>query len=302
MTKKELYRHLPEDYSFNLSDFALFLSVMKNREAYECILSIILEEEDLELTEVKVEQVVLNRSGKRAIRLDAWALDKQNRQINTEMQNDTKGDDVRKRARYYQGLMDSPVLKSGQETRYKHLPSTIIIFITQEDIFGRNLAKYTFTEQCEEIAGLHLEDGTKKIFLNMSSKNGNQELVSLLQYMKETRMDNPEVKVKDERIVKLDAIVREVKQSGEWEAVKMNILEIGIQRGEERGKEIGEQFGREIKLVELICHKLQRGKNSAQIAEDLEEDAAIVEEICQAAVGLAPEYRVEEVYRHWKNT
>lgn len=306
MTKKELYRHLPEDYSFNLSDFALFLSVMKNREAYECVLSIILEEEDLELTEVKVEQVVLNRSGKRAIRLDAWALDNQNRQINTEMQNDTKGDDVRKRARYYQGLMDSPVLKSGQETRYKHLPSTIIIFITQEDIFGRNLAKYTFTEQCEEIAGLHLEDGTKKIFLNMSSKNGNQELVSLLQYMKETRMDNPEVKVKDERIVKLDAIVREVKQSEEWEAVKMNILEIGIQRGEEigeeRGKEIGEKFGREIKLVELICRKLQKGKNPAQIAEDLEEDAAIVEKICQAAAGLAPEYYAEEVYRHWKNT
>ena len=78
MEKKELNRLRPEDYAFNLSDFALFLSVMKNKEAYECTLSIILEEEELELTEVKVEQVVLNRSGKRAIRLDAWALDKHN--------------------------------------------------------------------------------------------------------------------------------------------------------------------------------------------------------------------------------
>lgn len=26
---------LPEDYAFNLSDFALFLSVMKNKTAYE---------------------------------------------------------------------------------------------------------------------------------------------------------------------------------------------------------------------------------------------------------------------------
>ena len=45
------------------------------------------------------------------------------------------------------------------------LPSTVIIFITQEDIFSCDLAMYTFTEQCEEVAGLHLDDGTKKIFL-----------------------------------------------------------------------------------------------------------------------------------------
>lgn len=45
-----------------------------------------------------------------------------------------------------------------------------------------------------------------KIFLNMTSKNGTPELVSMLQYMKETRIDNPEVKVKDARILELDEI------------------------------------------------------------------------------------------------
>lgn len=59
----------------NLSDFILFLSVMRNREAYENVLSIILNEPNLVLEEVKVEQVVLNKQGKRAIRLDAWARD-----------------------------------------------------------------------------------------------------------------------------------------------------------------------------------------------------------------------------------
>lgn len=38
----------------------------------------------------------MNKTGKRAIRLDAWAVDTANRQFNTEMQNDTSGDDVRK--------------------------------------------------------------------------------------------------------------------------------------------------------------------------------------------------------------
>lgn len=40
----------------------------------------------------------------------------------------------------------------------------------------------------------------------MTSKNGTPELVSMLQYMKETRIDNPEVKVKDARILELDEI------------------------------------------------------------------------------------------------
>ena len=171
-TKKQLmYPVLPEDYQLNLSDFALFLSVMKSKEAYEDVLSIVLDEPDLRLEEVKVEQVVLNRSGKRAIRLDAWATDAKQRQFDMEMQNDSDSDDLRKRARFYQGLIDTPVLKSGKETRYRHLPSTVIIFITQDDIFGKNLAKYTFSEWCEEIPDLPLEDGTKKLFLNMTSKN-----------------------------------------------------------------------------------------------------------------------------------
>ena len=48
---------------------------------------------DLKLKEVKVEQVILNKSGKRAIRLDAWAQDVQDRQFDMEMQNETGGDE-----------------------------------------------------------------------------------------------------------------------------------------------------------------------------------------------------------------
>lgn len=114
----------PEGYEINLSDFALFLSVMKVKEAYTDVLSIILDEPDLKLKEVKAEQVILNRSGKRAIRLDAWEQD----------------------------IYD------------RHLPSTVIIFITQEDIFGKDLSMYTFREQCAEVTELLLEDGTSKIF------------------------------------------------------------------------------------------------------------------------------------------
>ncbi len=234
-TKEETLFY-PEGYAFNLSDFALFLSVMKNPRAYECVLSIILNEPDIKMKEVKVEHVVLNKFGKRAIRLDAWGMTTDDRQIDMEMENSADRDSLPKRTRYYQGLLDTPILKSGKDTKYRELPSSIIIFITQDDIFEKDRAIYTFTEQCEEIPGLHLDDGTKKIFLNMTSKNGSKELVSMLQYMKNTTLENPDIEVRDARITELDRIVSEVKESEEWEEVQMNILEIGIAKGRTEGR------------------------------------------------------------------
>lgn len=159
----------------NLSDFALFLSVMKVKAAYEDVLSIILDEPNLKLKEVKVEQVILNKSGKRAIRLDAWALDEYDRQFDMEMQNDTE---------------------------------------------------------------------------------------------------------KDHRILDLDKIVREVKQSEEWEVERMSILEIGLERGIAQGIAQGMEQGRlrtMIRSVELNIKKyhvtLREACEGLEISVEEYEDA-----------------------------
>ena len=269
-----------KDVTFNLSDFALFLSVMRNKKAYCNTLSIILDEPDIQLKEVKVEHVVLNKTGQRAIRLDAWAVSTDERQFNMEMENHSDKDYIPKRARFYQGLIDSPILKSGSNTKYKNLPATVIIFITQDDLFKRDLAKYTFVEKCKEIENLELEDGTTKIFLNMASKNGSQELISLLQYMKESRLDNPEILVKDKRLIELDEIVTEVKESEEWEGIRMNILDIGIQEGERRAKEEA--------IISMIraCKKLSATCEKAQ-------------EIIKEEFNLTEDKAKEYVDMHW---
>ena len=164
-------------------------------------------------------------------------------------------------------------MKAGKDTKYRMLPSTVIIFITQEDIFGKDLAKYTFTEQCEEVEGLRLEDGTTKMFLNMTSENGTPELISMLQYMRETHINNPKILVKDPRILELDSIVNEVKASEEWEAVKMNILEIGIEKGKEEGLEL--------KLTEQVGKKIQKGYSIIEIADMLEESEETIKKIVE---------------------
>ncbi len=190
------------------------------------------------------------------------------------MQNDSRGDDLTKRSRFYQALLDVPILKSGKETKYRDLPFSVIIFITQDDIWKEDLAKYTFTEQCEEVQGLRLKDGTAKIFLNMTSKNGSKELVSLLRYMKDSRLDNPEIIIKDERIVELDRIVREVKESEEWEAFQMDIMEYAMERGIKQGIERGIEQGIERGIEQGIERGIKQGKERLNLLNKrlLEED------------------------------
>ena len=80
--------------------------------------------------------------------------------------------------------------------------------------------------------------------------------------MKETNIENPDIIVKDKRILELDTIVTEVKQSEEWEAVQMNILEIGIAKGKEEG--IKEGLLRT--LIDLVKNDLLSIKEAAKRA------------------------------------
>ena len=122
---------------------------------------------------------------------------------------------------------------------------------------------YTFLEKCEEVEDLYLDDGTKKNFCNMKSKNGREELVSLLQYMKHTTLGNPDVTVKDRRIMRLDEIVSEVKQSEEWEEARVSIYKIGLENGRVEGS------------LQMLFQLVKKGRLSQSEAA---EEAGLTEE------------------------
>jgi flagellar biosynthesis/type III secretory pathway protein FliH len=111
----------------------------------------------------------------------------------------------------------------------------------------------------------------------MTSKNGDPVLVSMLQYMKKSDLNNPEIIVKDERIRKIDAVVTEVKESEEWEEVKMSILsygiaqgrEQGLAQGREQGLAQGREQGLEVGIRALIKDNLDTGTEEDQIIEKL---------------------------------
>lgn len=133
-----------------------------------------------------------------------------------------------------------------------------------------------------EIKDLKLEDGTTKIFLNMTSKNGSQELISLLQYMKNTDINNPEITVRDERLLELDKIVAKVKQSEEWEAVSMDLIDIGISRGIQQGISQGISQGEIKNLISLISKKKAKNYSVEETADMLEAEPSLVQQIYDA--------------------
>lgn len=74
----------------------------------------------------------------------------------------------------------------------------------------------------------------------------------------------------------------------------------GERRGEKRGERRGAKRGQELKLIDLICRKLRKGKRPEQIAEELEEGMESIAGICKAASAFAPDYDCEKVYKAWK--
>lgn len=142
--------------------------------------------------------------------------------------------------------------------------------------------------------------------MKYKSKNGSKELVSLLQYMKNTTLDNSEILIKDKRIVELDSIVAEVRESEEWEESSMTILEIGMAKGEEigmaKGEEIGMTKGEYKKLISLVCKKMEKGYTVENMTEILEEDESTIRTIAEIAWKYATEYDTAKILKElWEN-
>lgn len=57
-------------------------------------------------------------------------------------------------------------------------------------------------------------------------------------------------------------------------------IEVWYEEGFEDGELAGIERGELKKMVQLVCRKLAKGKTSEVIAEELEDDAGIVERIC----------------------
>lgn len=200
------------------------------------------------------QKVIHNLPGKRGVRLDFIAESEDGRIFDVEMQNRNEGN-IPKRTRFYQALIDAPILKSGERGFDKMNPLYIII-ICNYDPYGKKKYCYTFDNQCKEVPGLRLGDEVTKLLLSTKGENKEEvskELVDLLHYVTESN-ENGLPDECDERLKRLHESIREIKASADMEVEYMKMEERErIIRDE--GKQIGIINGKIEAVLELLEDK-----------------------------------------------
>ena len=171
------------------------------------------------------QKVIHNLPGKRGVRLDFIAESEDGRIFDVEMQNRNEGN-IPKRTRFYQALIDAPILKSGERGFDKMNPLYIII-ICNYDPYGKKKYCYTFDNQCKEVPRLRLGDEVTKLLLSTKGENEEEvpkELVDFLHYVTESN-ENGLPDECDERLKRLHESIREIKASADMEVEYMKMEE-----------------------------------------------------------------------------
>ena len=144
-----------------------FMSVCfkDNIECTELVVRIILDRKDIRVNEVHVQHQLKNLQG-RSVTLDIYAVDADNKRYNIEIQKTDAGAGA-KRARYHSSMIDTNLLKKGNDA--EKLPETFVIFITEHDVLKHGLPIYHIDRIIKE-SGDSFGDGSHIIYVNGSIK------------------------------------------------------------------------------------------------------------------------------------
>ena len=138
-----------------------------NIEATELLLKIILKKDDIQVISVvgqkELQSPVVDG---RDIRLDILAKDSTGKHYNVEVQQKPEGAHIR-RARFNSSMMDSRMLRAGQE--FSELQDSYMVFITRTDIFKHGMPIYTINRHFEETNEL-FDDGSHIVYVNGNYK------------------------------------------------------------------------------------------------------------------------------------
>ena len=146
-----------------------------NIEGTELLLRIILNKPDISVESVTTQKVMKNLLG-RDIWLDIDAIDSTGKEYNIEIQRADNGAD-RKRARYHSSMLDAHLLEAGEN--FSKLPETYVIFITENDVIGKNKPLYIIERMIintDESFG----DGEHIVYVNGADKDSTTELGKLM--------------------------------------------------------------------------------------------------------------------------
>ena len=185
-----------------MDDDFMTVCLADNFEGVELILRIVLGRDDISVKSVRTQEPMKNLQGRSAI-LDAHAVDSTKKEFDIEIQRSDAGAGA-KRARYNSSLLDAHILKSGDDT--EDIPDSYVIFITENDVMGRNQAVYHIQRYVETNEGKELfGDGSHILYVN-GKYRGDDEIGRLMHDFSCTNPDdmNYEALAKKARYFKQD--------------------------------------------------------------------------------------------------
>ena len=256
-----------------LDDNLMTLVFDRNIEATELLLNIILQRSDLKVLEVVGQREYKNpMSGGRSITIDIYAVDGNDKVYDVEVQRAPEGADPH-RARFHSSMVDTKMLKAGQE--FKEIHDSYVIFITASDVMGAGHSLYHVNRIVEEM-GTHFGDGSHIIYVNGSYKDDNDPVGRLMhdfRCLSSVDMFYP-------------ALAKQVKYfketEGGQEIMGQLFEDLVVKWGEVRAKEIVEERALEEKKASPR-RMIARGKLTL---EEIAEDSDLPIEVVRDLAGL----------------
>ena len=259
-------REFKELKDLTLLDDFLFKELVEDQEALESILEIILGEKVKLLKAPETEKEERANPLFKKVRLDVCGFDEESI-YDVEVQQKQKND-LRKRIRFYRGLMDRRFLKRGAPS-YNDLKNLFVIMIAPFDLFGDERYRYTFKMTCQENKEIDLGDEQTLIFLSTNGKNkegASQELIDMLKYFEKTN-ENTENISNSSKIKLLQEKVKQIKSNDKVGVKLMNSWEKEIEIKEE-GREEGIKEGAREREFEIARNLKKAGLELKLIAEN----------------------------------
>ncbi|MBR3538294.1 MAG: Rpn family recombination-promoting nuclease/putative transposase [Eubacterium sp.] len=193
--------------TLTIKNNVIFTIVMSRENLAKKCLECILGKKIREISYIETEKTNEISVDVRGVRLDVYC-ENEDALYNIEMQAFPMND-LPKRSRYYQDMMDMILLKKGES--YDVLKKNIVIFICTFDPFEQGRHIYTFENRCTEDTSIRLEDESTKIFLNTKGTLDDipKPLHMFLEYIETGN-------ALDEYTKELDQAVAEVRTDEKW--------------------------------------------------------------------------------------
>lgn len=173
LTKKQ--KMIARIQEFTLMDDDFMTRFFENdKECIQYVLQTILDNKKLKVVDTEIQKVVKSLEG-RSVRLDVYAKDNKGKPYDIEIQRSDKGAGA-KRARYNAALMDADITVSVDDA--KNLPESYVIFITENDIFGKGLPLYHIERTVKE-CNTPFDDESHIIYVN-GKYEGNDPIGDLM--------------------------------------------------------------------------------------------------------------------------